>query len=172
MIIRTQYDRWYPEHGIFDETEFFSEPGSGVKDTYVGQYDERGRLQLVKDGQYDVYGEIQSHKDSVDIHVILSRYVNGDTSVLKRAQGFYADIAGMDANPAVVLNNLRLVQREYDALPVDVKQKFGNSYVTFAQEFGSETYAEKLGLTQKQFNKLVEKPVDSVQKEVVVNEQE
>lgn len=166
MIIRTQYDRWF--EGVFPE--MYNEVGSGEKDTYVGQYDERGRLQLVKDGKYDVYGDIQSHKDSVDIHVIISRYVNGDTSVLKRAQGFYGDIAGMDSNPAVVLNNLRLVQREYDALPAEIKQKFGNSYVTFAQEFGSDSYAEKLGLTQKQFNTLVEKPVESVEKEVITNE--
>ena len=67
---------------------FLSNVGSRDKIVYGASYNEKGQLILEEKGREDWYGYIQSHKDSVDIHVLLARFKNGETDVLNRVQGF------------------------------------------------------------------------------------
>ena len=61
-MFRTQFD---PHDRIHVE------PGQRERIRYGGHYDEKGRVVLDEIGRIDTYAEIQSHAESVDIHVLM-----------------------------------------------------------------------------------------------------
>lgn len=140
----------------FDKRSFpTSCVGSRVKPTFAGHYDEKGRVVLEEVGKINLYEEIQSHAQSVDIHTLLKRFTNGDPTALASRQGIYADVTQMPKTYAEFLNKMISLENGFNALPADVKQKFGNSFQQFLAESGAADFAEKLGL-------IVEKPADPV----------
>lgn len=156
MKFRTQFDRTtFPP----------SEPGSGVKITYSGSYDDRGRVVLKESGKVDLYGEIQSYAQSVDIHTLIKRFTNGDPSALSARQGLFADVTMMPTTYAEFLNKMISMENGFNALPIDVKAKFGNSFQQFLAESSALDFAEKLGLVEKPSH-IIAKP--DVQKEEVI----
>ena len=90
MMFRTQYDR----------QRVTCEPGSRIHKTYGGHYDEKGRVVLEETGEINLYDEIQSHAESVDIHVLMKRYANGDAEALSKQQGFCESLFCQIRNPA------------------------------------------------------------------------
>lgn len=120
--------------------------GSRVKQLYAPVYDDRGVLHLREAGKHDLYGEIQSHRDSVDIHVLLTRYRNGDESALSRIQGAYGDFTQMPTTFAEALNTFLAARSYFDGLPVDVRSKFGHDFNRFISAFDSPTFASDIGL--------------------------
>lgn len=136
MKFRTQYDRQAP---------VYQEPGSRVRIVYSPRYSETGVLDLEPTGKEDLYGYIQSHKESTDIHVLLNRFVNGETDVLSRVQGFYADASNMPKTYAEVLNAVISGEEAFARLPVDIKQRFDNSFAVWLSSFDSPDFAAKMG---------------------------
>lgn len=140
MKFRTQFDRCsFPP----------SECGSPVKITYSGSYDDRGRVVLKESGKIDLYGEIQSFAQSVDIHTLIKRFTNGDPTALSARQGLFADVTNMPKTYAEMLNKMISMENGFNALPVEVKAKFGNSFQQFLAESNALDFAEKLGLVEK-----------------------
>lgn len=133
---RTQYD---------DRSPVFQEPGSSVKLVYSPRYDDNGVLDLVVTGKEDLYGYIQSHKESTDIHVLLDRFANGETDVLQRMQGFYGDVTSMPKTYAEVLNAVIVGEETFARLPVDVKQRFDNSFAVWLASMDKPDFAERMG---------------------------
>lgn len=136
LKFNTQYD----EHA-----RVYQHPGSRVKVTYQASYDVNGTLQLYPSGKEDLYGYIQSHRDSVDIHVILKRFAAGETDVLSQVQGFYADAADMPSTYAEVLNAVIHGESVFDSLPAEIKQRFGNSFSQWLTSFDSPDFSERMG---------------------------
>lgn len=149
------FDNQYREH-----KSFFSESGSPTRVIYEPYYDENGNIDLKETGKFDQYMDIQSHADSVDINVIMARYLNGDADALNRVQGFYADVSKAPKSYADMLNISIKAQNEFDQLPVDVKEKFGNNFAQFLAIMGSPEWFEKLGV----------KPADNIKDEVKTEE--
>lgn len=127
--------------------------GSRVKLTYSGHYDEKGRVVLEEVGKLNLYDEIQSHAQSVDIHTLLKRFTNGDPSALSSRQGIFADVTQMPQTYAEFLNKMITLENGFMSLPADVRAKFGNSFQQFLAESDGTGFAEKLGL-------VVDKPVE------------
>lgn len=75
-----------------------TEAGDRIQPKYQKAVDDKGRPVLVEVGSVDLQEHIQSFAQEVDINRIVSRAVNGDTSVLQRVQGVFADISGMPTN--------------------------------------------------------------------------
>lgn len=125
--------------------------GSRVKPVFTGHYDEKGRVVLEETGKLNLYEEIQSHAQSVDLHTLLKRFTNGDPTALSSRQGIFADVTEMPKTYAEFLNKMITLENGFNALPAEVKQKFGNSFEQFLAESGAVDFAEKLGL-------VVEKP--------------
>lgn len=117
---RNQYD-------LRDRT-FISPSGDRHKILYRSQYNSEGELLLVESGSEDLYSFIQSHAESVDINVILSRFANGDASALSKAQGAFTDVTGMPSSYAEMLNSVIAAQETFERLPRDVRQSFDNSW--------------------------------------------
>lgn len=123
----------------------YQHPGSRVKDVYTAVYDDLGHLDLAKSGQEDLYGYIQSHAESVDIHLLIERFVRGDTDALARAQGFYVDASDMPKTYAEVLNSVIAGEQTFDRLPAEVKQRFGNSFSVWLSAFDQPDFSDRMG---------------------------
>lgn len=146
LKFETQYQR------IFDpdrRKRFEANPGSGVVKEYTAQYRQDGVLELVETGEHDLYADIQSHKDSCDLQLIINRYFNGDPAALSRVQGVYMDVSEMPDNIHQAMQLMDNARRDFDTLPVDIKAKFGNDPNQFLATLGTEQWFENMQV-QKQ----------------------
>lgn len=135
---RTQFD--------FAESPV-SNPGSRIKVLYAPVFDSAGHMSLVVSGKEDLYDYIQSHADSVDIHIILKRFAMGDVSVLSRVQGTYGDFTQMPKTFAEALNTLVAAEQYFNSLPVDVRQRFNHNFNEFIASMDSPSFAADMGIT-------------------------
>lgn len=115
-----------------------SVPGSGMKDTYKMHVDENGKRELRKFGEYNLYAEIQSYKDSVSIDYILARFMNGDESALSRAQGIYGDFTEMPRTLAELQQRVIDAEDLFNSLPLDIKEKYNFSASEFFAQLDSD----------------------------------
>lgn len=141
-----------------------SDPGDPIKVTYSGRYDENGRVILEETGKVNLYDEIQSHADSVNLNLILKRFTEGDTSALSRVQGFYADLTQMPTNLAESLNQIKIAEETFNALPVEERAKFDHNLGQFLASIGTPEFYDALGIEVKSDAKV---EPDVVEKEVV-----
>ena len=127
-----------------------SDPGSPMKEDFVATLDKDGFIQLEKVGEYSLYDEIQSHADSCDINLLYKRYVSGETDVLARTQGMYGDFTGMPKTYADMLNSVMAGERFFNALPIDVKNQFGNNFTHWMATLETDDWYRKMGYTPKE----------------------
>lgn len=137
MQFKTQYDA---------RERIFSDPGSPEHITYAGHYDEKGRVVLEESGRENIYDFIQSHAESCDIHVLMKRYQNGDFDALSQKQGFYGDFLDFPKTYAEALNHMNEMERQFMALPVETREKFGNSFTEFLAASAEPDFLERLGI--------------------------
>ena len=136
MEFKTQYDA---------RDRVFTDSGSPEHITYAGHYDEKGRVVLEEAGRENLYDYIQSYAESCDIHVLMKRYANGDVDALSQKQGFYGDFLDPKTY-AEALNHMNEMERQFMALPVETREKFGNSFTEFLAASGEADFLDKLGI--------------------------
>jgi hypothetical protein len=140
MEFKTQYDA---------RDRVFTDPGSPEHITYAGHYDEKGRVVLEESGRENLYDYIQSYAESCDIHVLMKRYANGDVDALSQKQGFYGDFLDFPKTYAEALNHMNEMERQFMALPVETREKFGNSFTEFLAASGEADFLERLGIKKE-----------------------
>ena len=140
MQFKTQYDA---------RDRIFSDPGSPEHITYAGHYDEKGRVVLEESGRENIYDFIQSHAESCDIHVLMKRYQNGDIDALSQKQGFYGDFLDFPKTYAEALNHMNEMERQFMALPVETREKFGNSFTEFLAASAEPDFLDRLGIKKE-----------------------
>lgn len=129
---------------------FRQNPGNSEHILYSPKLDDDGNIQLVEAGKEDIYAAIQSHKDSVDIHVLLARYRNGELDVLTKVQGAYGDFTEMPKTYAEVLNAMIAGENLFNSLPVETREKFDHSFEKFMLSMDNfSEFAEKMGFDVK-----------------------
>lgn len=121
-------------------------PGSGIRTLYAPVIGDNGSMELEEKGTEDLYQSIQSHRDSVDIHVLLSRYSNGEVDVLTKVQGVYGDFTQMPKTYAELLNQVIAGEHMFNGLPVEIRAKFDHDFNKFMVQAGSPEFFEKLGI--------------------------
>ena len=121
--------------------------GNRMEPHYVERYDETGHPYLVKDGETDTYAIIQSHKEECDINLMLQRYAAGDTSMM-RQDARYIDTSNLPTTIHEYFNMMTAQREKFDALPVAIKQKFGNSFEVWASTSGTSEWLEKMGIQE------------------------
>lgn len=136
-IFRTQYS---------NNDRVFCSSGNAVKPTYEGFYNDDGVLELKQTGQINLYDEIQSHAESVDIYTTLNRFTNGDAGALSKVQGLYGDFTEMPKTYADMLNTVINGERKFNSLPVDVRAKFNHNFGEFVAGIGSDSWREKMSV--------------------------
>lgn len=132
----------------FDPSErVYAEPGNPIKTLYGPIFDKDGIMDLVETGKANLYDEIQSHADSVDIHVLLKRYAEtGDPALFSRVQGAYGDFTQMPTTFAGALNTLIAAEQYFNGLPVDVRAQFGHSFQQFIASMDKSDFATRMGI--------------------------
>lgn len=126
----------------------FSESGERIMPIYSLVLDDEGKEVLSQTGYTDMQEEIQSHHDSVCLSNILARYQLGDEDAINKVEGFYADVSNMPVKLNDVLNMTRAGKEIFDKLPIEIRETFGNDYMTFINrpdlyESAYEKYAGK-----------------------------
>lgn len=122
--------------------------GNRTEPHYVERYTETGHPYLVKDGETDIVAIIQSHKEECDINLMLQRYAAGDTSVM-RNDARYIDTSELPTTIHGFFNLMAAQREKFDALPIEIKQKFDNSFEVWASMAGTSEWTEKMGISQK-----------------------
>lgn len=131
MTFNTQFDRL----GVRGTP---SVPGSGMKPTYKMHVDKDGKRELRQNGEYNLYAEIQSYKDSVSIDYILARFMNGDETALSRAQGIYGDFTEMPKTLAELQQRVIDAEDLFNSLPLDIREKYNFSASEFFAQLDSD----------------------------------
>lgn len=127
MKMQTMYDRIYDGH----VNHVNANSGDRFHDTFTLGFDSDGKRVLKKHGRIDVYSEIQSHAQSVDIHNIIDRFNNGDLAVLDNAKGYYVDLTQFPRTYAEMVQRMQDAEEYFNALPVDVRAKYNHSVTEF-----------------------------------------
>lgn len=127
----------------FDKGSADSATGSAYVDEYSARYDDSGTLVLDVVGKKNVYEEIQSYKDSVDIYNILRRFAAGEVDVLSKVQGFYDDVSKMPKSYRDVLNLNIKTEQFFEGLPAETKQLFNNSFSEFMVAMGEKDFFDR-----------------------------
>lgn len=133
MVFRNQYDN----RGDCDCTCH----GRVEKPTYTANEDGLP----VESGTVNIYDEIQSHRQSVELSTLLQRYAQGDVTALNKIQGVYADVVDMPSTYSELFERVRDAENSFNALPEDVRVLFDNSPVSFWQSIGTPEFATKIG---------------------------
>lgn len=136
-----------------------AEPGSREKVTFKMQLDVNGRRKLVPNGKVDVYEQIQSHKDSVDINYILTRFANGDTHALSKVQGLYGDFTTIPTSVVELKNRVLDAERLFYQLPLETREKFEHNPSMFYSMIGSDAFNEIIGVDKVKDNPVTETPI-------------
>lgn len=130
-MFRTRYD---------ENVRYYSNSGSPTEHQRKLKVDEYGRKELVIVGEIDSFGMIQSHKDSVDINLILDRFARGDASVLNKVQGVFGDFTSMPKTLAELSQRVLDAEQLFSNLPLEIREEFGHDPSQFFASIGSEKY--------------------------------
>lgn len=131
-----------------------SRHGDRIVPTYKPHFENDGSMNLKKSGQVDIYEEIQSHKASCDINMIIKRFTDtGDTSLFQVRQAYYGDFTEMPKTIAEMYQRLSDAEGIFNGLKSEIKEQFNNSVSEFLAAFGSDKFMKVFAVDS-------EKPVD------------
>lgn len=94
---------------------------------------------------HNLYSEIQSHKESVDINCILERFERGDMNVLNRRTGIYLDVTDMPKSYAEMYQRIMDAEAHFKSLPLDIREKFNHSPQEFFAAIGTQKWIDVFG---------------------------
>ena len=92
---------------------------------------------------------IQASLESSKLENIIKKATNGDLSVLAAREGQYIDISEMPTNMIDLQNMIYKAQGEFEKLDAETRKKFDNSVEKYISLYGSEEWADNMGLTKK-----------------------
>lgn len=140
---------------------FVTQSGSDVHILYSSKVLPNGQIRLTPSGKESITEKINAQKEFTDMSYIISRLMVGDTSVL-RDGAVYGDFT---VAPKSLAESLQIIidgQQKFDALPLDVKNKFDNNYMKWIMQSGSVDWFNKMGLVKPVEEKPIDKPVEPI----------
>lgn len=114
--------------------------GNPVVKTYVLGDDGN----LVENGFMNIYDEIQSHRESVELSTLLQRYMNGDETALNQQVGMFIDTTDYPKNYAEMFDRVNQAVDSFGELPPELRDLFNNNPVEFWSSLGSAEFMEKV----------------------------
>lgn len=123
----------------------FTNSGDRIVQLYTPALNADGRIDLVESGKHNLYADIQSHKDSVDIKTILARFENGDMNVLNRRTGLFLDVTDMPKTYAEMYQRIMDAEAHFMGLPLDIREKFNHSPQEFFAAIGTDRWYDVFG---------------------------
>lgn len=108
----------------------------------------KGQKKLIKTGTTSVYDLIQSELEDSKVENIIKRATAGDETALERYATMYFDSTQMPATIAEAQQKIVQIQNEFYDLPVETRAMFSHNADTYVHEYGTESWAKKMGLTK------------------------
>lgn len=140
-----------------------SATGNGREPEYEYKVTENGR-ELVKTGETDVYALIQSRLDETKIENIIKR-ATYDPAALGdqnwQSNGAFVDISDVPANYHEWYGRIKEAEDEFEKLPVEVKSKWDNDVEKYIMAYGTEEWADKMGIVPKKDNAAQQDPTNT-----------
>lgn len=132
--------------------------GNGKEPEYAYRIDENGVRTLEKVGEVDVYAQIQTYLEETKIENIIKRATYDPTAI--GSQDWMSkettDISNIPTNYHEWKQMINKAEESFNSLPAELKAKFDNNVEKYVGEYGSESWAEKLGW-KKPEEKMTEK---------------
>lgn len=154
MLAKTRfYTAWNPPP---DVPQDFSSP---TRPKYVPEKQPDGSFELVQHGEENIYELIQSHRDEVDLRLLLQKCAaRGDYSLIQQRKPVYGDLMGIPHDFTDAQNRILLCRKRYDALSDDTKSAF-RGFDDFVDQVTSGKFTDEV---RKHFEPVVEAPVVEV----------
>lgn len=130
----------------YDRVVTVSDPGDPIRTIRAGEL-KNNVLTVVEKGKEDFYAYINSFADSVNIHVLLNRFKNGDTESLMQRAGAYIDISALPTNINEFMQLARNAENLFNSLPIETKNAFNNNVVEFISTIGDDDWKEKMSMS-------------------------
>lgn len=130
----------------FFDNNIFTCAGDPIHKLYKPQVQKDGTIVLVNDGVENTDEIIQSYAESVDIDVVIARYMNGDLEALNRRVGQYGDFTGMPKTYAEMLQKQIDARNIFKSLRPDIREKFNNDENQFFAQSGTKEWFEKMNV--------------------------
>lgn len=144
--------------------KFYTNPGSPYVEKFASHISPKGDVIVEVDGKEDLYSYIQSFAESVDIHVIMKKFLAGDPDVLNKRVGAFIDTTNVPTTLADFMNLTTKAADLFATLPVEIKENFDNDVNKFITSLGSDDFINKLKIDKKVLNEEV-KTVNASDKE-------
>lgn len=100
--------------------------------------------QLVENGFINIYDDIQSHRESVELSTLLQRYMNGDETALNAQPGMFIDTTEYPKNYAEMFDRVNEAVNSFGELPRELRNLFNNNPTEFWTSLGSAEFMEKI----------------------------
>lgn len=135
---------------VSDPNKFVCNAGSDVHVIYEGKLLPNGEIKLVPVGKESISEKINSYAQFTDIRYIMNRLQMGDTSVVKSPDSaMYGDFTKTPKSLADALQIMINAEKRFDALPLEIRNKFNNSYLAWLQAAGSDMWFDNMGLIKE-----------------------
>lgn len=123
-----------------------SNAGDKMKPVFKGSYAPDGSVRLTKVDEIDLQAEIQSHLYETDMQYIMSRLINGDTSVLNNQSPAFGDFTTFPKSYAECIQRVIDAENMFAQLPQDVRDQFGNDWAKWLSQTGTEKWLSAMGI--------------------------
>ncbi len=102
-------------------------------------------IDLLEDGEVDLFDAIQELSEYVDIDNIVKRYNNGEIDVLEKVQGFYGDLTTLPVDMRGIYDLNAQGKNLFDSLPENIRDQIGDykSFMTMAAEKYNDIFKPK-----------------------------
>ena len=127
-----------------------SPTGNGHEPEYEYKVTDEGR-ELIKTGETDIHALIQSRLDETKIENIIKRATYDPTTLGSQdwqTSETMTDISDAPTNYHEWYGRIKEAEAEFDKLPVEVKNKWDNDVEKYIMAYGTEEWADKMGLKQ------------------------
>lgn len=131
--------------------EYVTEAGSRYEEDFLGELMKDGSVMLKSVGKRDITAEIQSYEMETDINVLINRVEAGDLSAFVE-KAVFGDFTELPMHPAEMYNTVINAEREFNRLPVEVKEKFQNDFKVWFADLGSDNWYSKMILQKSDKN--------------------
>ena len=127
----------------------YTDPGCADVPIYSPSVDNDGHIVLEEIGVKNLPEYIDSFRESCDINNLVARFNAGDVSALSRAQGAFFDATQLPHTYAEMLNTVINAENTFNSLPLEVREKFDNSYVKWLSMMDdAEQFALLMGVSE------------------------
>lgn len=131
--------------------------GEKEEQTFEMVIDKNGHKSIQPSGYTNIYERIQGSYEETKIENIIARAMGGEMSGLNAHNGQYLDITNAPSTLAEAQQSIQAIKNMFDKLPLEIRNKYNMSVEQYIADFGSENWANIMGV---ELNKPVTQPAE------------